>query len=77
VYEKDEPTSQTAAQMAGQYVASLKALPADKLAAKKDEARRVRDVFKYLARFKIVPDTFAPKAEIEQIIKGQGWDKKQ
>jgi prepilin-type processing-associated H-X9-DG protein len=77
VYEKDEPTSQKTDQMAGQYVASLKALPADKLAAKKDEARRVRDVFKYLARFKIVPDTFAPKAEIEQIIKGQGWDKKQ
>jgi len=76
VYEKDEPTSQTAAQMAGQYVASLKTLPADKLAAKKDEARRVRDVFKYLARFKIVPDTFAPRAEIEQIIKDQGWDKK-
>jgi len=76
VYERDEPTSQTAAQMAGQYVASLKALPADKLTAKKDEARRVRDVFRYLTRFKIYPDPFAPKAEIEQLIKDQGWDRR-
>jgi hypothetical protein len=77
IYEKEAATAQKADQMATQYVAGLKALPADKLAAKKDEAKHVRDVFKYLTRFKVFPDTFAPKADIEQIIKAQGWDKKQ
>jgi prepilin-type processing-associated H-X9-DG protein len=76
LYENDAATAQKAAQMAAQYVASLKALPADKLVAKKDEARRMRDVFKYLTRFKIFPETFAPKPELEQFIKAQGWDKK-
>jgi hypothetical protein len=76
VYENDAATAQKSAQMAAQYVAGLKALPAGKLAAKKDEARRMRDVFKYLTRFKIFPEAFAPKPELEQLIKDQGWDKK-
>ena len=75
-YENDAATFQKVEQIAGQYVASVKALPADKLAAKKDEVRRVRDAFKYLARFKVVADTFGPRADLEQIIKDQGWDKK-
>jgi hypothetical protein len=62
--------------MAAAYLAGVKALPADRLAAKRDEVRNLNDVFKYLARFKIVPDTFAPKAAVEQLIKAQGWDKR-
>jgi hypothetical protein len=62
--------------MAGQYVAQLKALPADQLAAKKDEVKHVRDAFKFLARFKVLPEAFGPMADTEQIIKAQGWDKK-
>jgi hypothetical protein len=75
-YEQDAATLQRVDQMATQYVTALKALPADKLATKKDEVKRVRDAFKYLARFKDIPGTFGPLASLEQIIKDQGWDKK-
>ena len=76
VYEKDEATFQKVEQMAGQYVASLKSLPADKLTPKRDEVRNLSENFKFLARFKIVPANFEPAAEIEKLIKEQGWDKK-
>ena len=59
-----------------QYAETVKSLPADKLAAKKDEVKGLRDNFRFLTRFKALPDTFGPKAELEQIIKDQGWDKK-
>jgi len=75
-YEKDEAAYQKVEQMAGQYVAGVKQLPADKLASKKDEVRHLRDAFRYLAKFKVVPDTFEPKVQIEQLIKDQNWDKK-
>lgn len=76
VYEKDEAAFQKAEQMAAQYVESLKKLPADKLASKKDEAKDMNGKFRYLVKWKIVPDTFAPKVALEQLIKDQGWDKK-
>jgi hypothetical protein len=57
-------------------MAGLKELPADKLAAKKDEVKNLRDIFKYLARFKVVPASFGPKVAAEQMISDQGWDKK-
>jgi hypothetical protein len=75
-YEKDDAAFQKVAQMAGQYADSLKKLPADQLGAKKDEARHVRDCFKHMARFKVIPDDFGPKVAIEQIIKDQGWDRR-
>jgi hypothetical protein len=76
VYAKDEATFQKVEQMAGQYMAGLKDLPADKLAAKKDEVKNLRDIFKYLTRFKVLPATFGPKVAAEQMITDQGWDKK-
>ncbi|MHB9005499.1 MAG: 3-keto-disaccharide hydrolase [Limisphaerales bacterium] len=75
-YEKDAATVQTVETMAGQYVAGLKQLPADQLTGKKDEARHVRDAFKYLARWKILPASFGPFEGLQQIIQAQGWDKK-
>lgn len=75
-YEKDEAAFRTFAQMTGQYVAALKQMSADKLGAKKDEAKRVRDALKYLARFKIIDHNFEPKAQLDQLIKDQNWDKK-
>jgi hypothetical protein len=76
VYEQDEEASQKAAQMAAQYLTELQQLPADKLAAKKDEIRHLRDVCKYLVKFNIMPADFEPKAQLEQIIKEHNWDKK-
>jgi hypothetical protein len=76
VYENDEATSHQAEQMAAQYIADLQQLPADKLAAKKDGAKHLRDVCRYLVKFKIVPADFKAKAQLEQIIKDNNWDKK-
>jgi hypothetical protein len=76
VYETDEDTSQKAARLAEQYMADLKQLPEDKLAAKKDELKHMRDIANYLARFNIIPQDLETKTELEQIIKEHNWDKK-
>jgi hypothetical protein len=76
VYENDADAAQRAGQLAGQYWAALEQLPDDKLAAKKDELKHLRDVCKYLARFNIIPDDAEPKVKLEELIKAHGWDKK-
>ncbi|MBM3882093.1 MAG: DUF1080 domain-containing protein [Verrucomicrobia bacterium] len=76
VYELERATSERAQALAEQYVASLKQLTPAQLPAKRDEARRVRDAFKYLVKFQRLPAEFAPLAALEQLIKEQGWDKR-
>jgi hypothetical protein len=76
VYEKDEPTLQKAQQMAGQYFAAVKALPADKLGAKKDDVKRLNAALQYLTKFEVLPATLPLKADVQKLIKDQGWDKK-
>jgi len=75
-YDQDPAAMQGVEQAAAQYVEMLKQLPPDKLAAKKDEVKHVAGAFGYLTRFRILPATFAPKAELDKIIKEQRWDKK-
>jgi hypothetical protein len=75
-YEKAEPAVQKVEQLAGGYVESLKKLPADRLPSKKDEAKNVVSNFKFLARFKVLPDDFGPKVALEAFVKEQGWDKR-
>ncbi len=75
VYEKDELTFQKVEQMAGQYVAAIKQLPADKFAGAKDNVKSIARVFQYLAKNNIIPTGFPPKADLDGIIKAQGWDK--
>jgi hypothetical protein len=74
VYEKDTTAQQQVEQMAERYVASVKSLSSDELEKRKDEIRSVRSAFKYLAKFGIVPGSFAPTAVLDQIEKAQGWD---
>jgi hypothetical protein len=76
VYENDADTAKRAEELAGQYWAELSQLPPDKLAAKKDEVKHLRDVCKYLARFNLIQDDAAPKVKLEDFIKEHGWDKK-
>lgn len=76
VYAKNDASLQRAEQLATGHLQSVKALPPEKLATKRDEVRYLRDVFKYLVRFKLVPEPFAPLATAEQLIKDQGWDKR-
>jgi len=75
-YENDEATTQKVETMAAHYVQSLKDMPAEKVGAKKDEAKQVSNAFKFLAKFNVLPATFPPKVEIEGLIKEQHWDKK-
>lgn len=77
VYAEDAAALQRATGLAETYLKSLKSLPAPQLAGKRDEARQIRDAFRYLAKFKRVPDSFAPLVEIEQLIRDQGWDRRQ
>lgn len=75
-YEKDAAALAKVEETATQEVARIKALPADKLEAKKDEAKQLRDALRYLTRWKILDPNFAPSAELDQFVKKQGWDKK-
>lgn len=77
VYQKDDAALKQVEEMAGKWIDSIKALPADKLDSKKDEVKRVNAAFKYLTdKASVFPATFAPKVEAEKIIKSRGWDKK-
>ncbi len=76
VYEKDEATLQEVEKMSRHYAQSLKEIPSEKIAAKKDEVNRVGGAFKFLARFNILPANFGPKVEVENIIKEQHWGEK-
>ncbi|MFI5381071.1 MAG: DUF1080 domain-containing protein [Tepidisphaerales bacterium] len=76
IYDKDEATQTQVTALAEQYLVGIKAVPADKLQDKKNEVKQVADAFKYLARWKIIDAAYAPKAEIDKMVKDQGWDKK-
>jgi hypothetical protein len=75
VYEKDETTMRQVEQMNTEYVAALKQLPAVKMQAKRGEITQMRDTFRYLTRWNILPATYGPKATIDQLIADQGWEK--
>jgi hypothetical protein len=36
----------------------------------------VDSAFKYLVKWNFIPENFAPKVEVANFIKAQGWDKK-
>jgi hypothetical protein len=36
----------------------------------------VRDAFRFLGRFKAIPTDFAPRTDLDEIIKAQRWDSK-
>ena len=76
VYEDDPATAHRVAHLADEYVNNLKGLSGDDLAAKKDDARHLRDAFKYLTRWKLLPAGFQPATALDALIKEQGWDKK-
>jgi hypothetical protein len=76
-YEKDEPTFKKVEEGFTQYAAGIKQLAAEKLTSKKDEVKRVAGVLKYLSeRAAIFPKDFAPRTDLDKIVKDQGWDKK-
>jgi hypothetical protein len=76
VYERDDAVAERAKKLADQCMAEIQQLPADKLAAKKDELKHLRDVARYLARWDIIPDDAEVKVQLEELIKAHNWDKK-
>ncbi len=75
-YDRDQAILTKVEQTADQYVASLKTLSDEQLAAKKNEAKHLRDVLKYLARWKVMEANFTAQTDLEQIIQSRNWDKK-
>ena len=76
VYELNEDASSRAGELANQYWAAIKELPPEKLAAKKDEIKHLRNVCNYLIKFKVLSPDADAKVELDQMIKEQNWDKK-
>jgi hypothetical protein len=76
VYDNQSSTAARVGSMARAYVDSVKDLPDDQLESKKDDIKQVSTAFKYLARFRIMPSSFAPAVTLDKIIKDHGWDKK-
>ena len=76
IYEQNDEAAQRAAQLAEKYWAEVQALPPEKLAAKKDEIKKLRNVCKYLIRFKVLPEDAEQKVQLDRMIKDQDWDKK-
>jgi len=75
VYEKDDSTYRKVEQLLAQYTAGLKKLPDDQIVARKDELVTAFRNFQYLAKFGFIPADFAPKADVDRIVKAHGWDK--
>ena len=62
--------------MAAAYIQTVKQLPADQIGARKDEVKQVAGALDYLAKHNILPPTFGPKTEANNLIKEHKWDKK-
>jgi len=74
VYEKDPTAQEQVEQMANRYADGLKPLSPDQLEGRKDEIPTVMRAFRYLAKWNILPASFAPLSELTRIEKAQGWD---
>ncbi|HQL74932.1 MAG TPA: DUF1080 domain-containing protein [Phycisphaerae bacterium] len=75
-YENQPAVAAKVKQMADQYVESVQKVPANRLESKKGEIMQVFSAFQFMTKFKFLPADFAPQAELQKIIKAQGWDKK-
>ncbi len=75
-YADDAAARGAAIRAADEFAAELKSTPKDKLESKKGVALQFQKAMDYLVKFKVLPDDFAPKAAITEIVKAQEWDKK-
>ena len=75
VYEPNDEALQRVQELERQYWDEIQQMPADKLQAKKDEIRHLRDVCKYLIKFKLMPEDSQEYAELTRVIQENNWDK--
>ena len=76
VYAPDAAALQTATRLAETFLQGVKQLPADRLAAKKEDVLQLKNALDYLAAAQALPAGFAPKAEVDALVEAQKWDKK-
>ena len=76
VYEPNDTALQRVQELEQQYWDGIQQLPAEKLAAKKDEIKHLRDVCKYLIKCKMMSEDSQEYAELSRMIKENNWDKK-
>ncbi len=75
-YANDSAAHESGLKMAADFIQALKDTPADKIESKKGEALQFQKAINYLTKFKILPDDFAAKQQIAEIVKKNEWDKK-
>jgi hypothetical protein len=73
-YAQDDGANKEAGEMLAAWTAGVKSTAKDKLEPKKGEVLQVTRALRYLEKFKLA--TFAPKADLETIIKEQAWEDK-
>jgi hypothetical protein len=74
-YEVEATTAKESAAGIAAWVAAVKQIPAADMPAKKREVLQMRDAVDYLIRFKFLPEAVPAQAEIDQIVKANGWKK--
>jgi len=62
--------------MAAAYLQKVKQLPPDQIGAKKDEVRQVGGALDFLSKNNVLPLTFGPKTEADNLIKRRKWNRK-
>ena len=75
-YASDASALSAATTGVNAFIASVKALPADKIESKKGDIMSYHSALQYLTHFKDIADDYAPTKEIADIVKAHGWDKK-
>jgi len=75
-YAENEDARNSATAMLGDFVADMKAVPADKIESKKGEILQVVKALRYLSKFKFVPEDIEAKKDLEAIIKVNDWEPK-
>jgi hypothetical protein len=75
-YADDAQARAEGEKLAASFAQAVQATPADKLESKKNEVLQFQKAMSYLAKFKLLPADFAPKQQMDALVKQQGWDKK-
>jgi hypothetical protein len=75
-YADDKAARDSGLAAAGQFIDNLKNTPKEKLESRKGDALTFLKAMDYLIKFKVLPDDFALKATIAEVVKANEWDKK-
>jgi len=75
VYEPNDEAVQRIKDLEKQYWDGIQELSPEKLAAKKDEIKHLRDICKYLIRFKVMDADAEEYTELTRVINENNWDK--